>query len=67
MPRKIIGVETEFYPSMWCALRGLPDKCGGDSLAEGIAVKNVGALTLMIARLACRECPGLGRCPIDGR
>jgi len=46
----VVGVETELYPSMWCALRGLPDKCGGDSLAEGIAVKNVGALPLAIAR-----------------
>jgi len=46
----VVGVETELYPSMWAALRGVPAKCGGDSLAEGIAVKNVGALTLEIAR-----------------
>jgi threonine dehydratase len=46
----VIGVETELYPSMWCALRGLPDRCGGDSLAEGIAVKNIGALTFRIAQ-----------------
>ena len=46
----VVGVETELYPSLSAALRGLPAKCGGDSLAEGIAVKNVGALTLEIAR-----------------
>ena len=47
---EVIGVETELYPSMWAGLRGLPAKCGGESLAEGIAVKNVGTLTLEIAR-----------------
>jgi threonine dehydratase len=46
----VIGVETELYPSMWAALRDLPAKCGGDSLAEGIAVKNCGRLTLECAR-----------------
>jgi threonine dehydratase len=47
---QVIGVETELYPSMWCALRDLPDRCGGESLAEGIAVKNAGKLTTEIAR-----------------
>ena len=47
---EVIGVETELYPSMWAALRDLPAKCGGDLLAEGIAVKNCGKLTLEIAR-----------------
>ena len=47
---EVIGVETELYPSVFHALRGEPAKCGGDSLAEGIAVKNVGKLTLEIIR-----------------
>lgn len=47
---KMIGVETELYPSVVSALRGEAAKCGGDSLAEGIAVKNVGKLTLEIIR-----------------
>jgi threonine dehydratase len=51
----VIGVETELYPSLWAALRGEPARCGGDSLAEGIAVKNVGALTLAIARRVVDE------------
>lgn len=47
---KIIGVETELYPSMRAALDGVEGECGGNTLAEGIAVKNVGVLTLEIAR-----------------
>ncbi|MEZ5839930.1 MAG: threonine ammonia-lyase [Hyphomicrobiales bacterium] len=47
---EIIGVETVHYPSMWSALRGETPKCGGNTLAEGIAVKNVGKLTLEIVR-----------------
>jgi threonine dehydratase len=47
---EVIGVETELYPAMWAALRGLPAECGGESLAEGIAVRNTGALALAAAR-----------------
>jgi threonine dehydratase len=47
---EIIGVETELYPSVYSALRGIDARCGGDTLAEGIAVKNVGKLTLEIIR-----------------
>jgi threonine dehydratase len=46
----VIGVETMLYPSVWCALRGEPAHCGGNTLAEGIAVKNVGRLTLAAIR-----------------
>ncbi|MBB5754741.1 threonine ammonia-lyase [Prosthecomicrobium pneumaticum] len=47
---EVIGVETELYPSLKAALAGAEAACGGQSLAEGIAVKNVGRLTLSIAR-----------------
>ncbi len=47
---EIIGVETQLYPSVFAALRGEVAQCGGDSLAEGIAVKNVGKLPLEIIR-----------------
>ena len=47
---EVIGVETELYPSAHAALRGGEAVCGGDSLAEGIAVKNVGKLPLEIIR-----------------
>jgi threonine dehydratase len=47
---EIVGVEAELYPSMWNALHGQDRPCGGATLAEGIAVKNVGKLTLPIIR-----------------
>src|SRR6188474_3415270 len=42
----IVGVESALYPSMWNAVRGEHRPLGGATLAEGIAVKNVGSLTL---------------------
>ena len=42
---KIIGVESELYPSMSRSLAGLSPQSGGDTLAEGIAVKTPGILT----------------------
>ena len=42
---KIYGVESELYPSMSRALAGLSSQSGGDTLAEGIAVKTPGLLT----------------------
>src|SRR5262245_29404808 len=39
---EIIGVEAELYPSMWNSIRGERRHIGGATLAEGIAVKNVG-------------------------
>jgi len=47
---EVIGVETELYPSAYAALRGVEGVCGGNTLAEGIAVKNVGKLTFEIIR-----------------
>jgi threonine dehydratase len=46
----IVGVESALYPSMWNAIRGEHRPLGGATLAEGIAVKNVGTLTLPIIR-----------------
>src|ERR1700681_701069 len=47
---EIIGAEAALYPSAWNALHGECRPCGGPTLAEGIAVKNVGALTLPLVR-----------------
>jgi threonine dehydratase len=47
---KIIGAEAALYPSFWNALTGEDRALGGPTLAEGIAVKNVGKLTLPIVR-----------------
>ncbi|MGA0563021.1 threonine ammonia-lyase [Ancylobacter sp. VNQ12] len=42
---EIVGVETTLYPSMWNALHQQDLPCDGATLAEGIAVKQAGALT----------------------
>jgi threonine dehydratase len=47
---EVLGVEVKLYPSMYAALRGLPAKCGGSTLAEGIAVKNVTERTVAICK-----------------
>jgi threonine dehydratase len=47
---ELVGVECALYPSMWNALKGTSLAIGGPTLAEGIAVKTVGALTLPIIR-----------------
>src|SRR6185437_14649057 len=47
---EIFGAEAELYPSFWNALTGETRNVGGPTLAEGIAVKNVGELTLPIVR-----------------
>jgi len=39
---KLYGVESQTYPSMHQRLEGKPVKVGGDTIAEGIAVKDVG-------------------------
>lgn len=47
---ELIGVEAELYPSMKCAIEGCHLPLGGDTLAEGIAVKQPGVLTSRILR-----------------
>jgi threonine dehydratase len=47
---EIVGAEAALYPSFWNALHGTDLPLGGPTLAEGIAVKNVGRLTLPVVR-----------------
>ncbi|NUS99684.1 MAG: threonine ammonia-lyase [Sphingomonas sp.] len=47
---ELIGVEAELYPSMKCAMDGCNLPLGGDTLAEGIAVKEPGELTSRILK-----------------
>ncbi|MEI8275193.1 MAG: threonine ammonia-lyase [Hyphomicrobiales bacterium] len=47
---EIVGVEAALYPAVWNALEHGNRPIGGPTLAEGIAVKNVGRLTLPIIR-----------------
>jgi threonine dehydratase len=47
---ELIGVEAELYPSMKCAIEDCHMPLGGDTLAEGIAVKQPGELTSRILK-----------------
>ena len=47
---EIVGVETSGFPAVHCALHGRAATFAGSTIAEGIAVKEPGALTLPIIR-----------------
>jgi threonine dehydratase len=47
---EVVGAQTERFPSMYCALRGIEPKFGGTTIADGIAVKEPGRLTLPVVR-----------------
>jgi len=47
---RVTGVEVDSYASMSGAIQGFEAACGGPTLAEGIAVKNVGPLPLAIVQ-----------------
>ena len=44
-PIEVIGVQAELFPSMYNRIHHTEMPCGGDTLAEGIAVKEPGAIT----------------------
>ncbi len=52
---EIFGAESANYPSMHQRLNNLPVECGGDTIAEGIAVKDVGATALSIIKDTVKE------------
>ena len=63
---RIIGTEAALFPSADAALRGVQAECGGTTIAEGIAVKRPGALTLpiiadLVERIVLVEEPALER------
>jgi threonine dehydratase len=49
-PIEVIGVQAGLYPSAYGRFKGEDLPCGGDTLAEGIAVKEPGALTSHIIK-----------------
>jgi threonine dehydratase len=49
-PIDVVGVQAELYPSMYAAMRGQSATCDGDTLAEGIAVRQPGQLTQTVVR-----------------
>lgn len=52
---EMIGVEMERYASLQAALRNETAQCGGDTIAEGIAVKSAGEIPCdVIKKHPCR-------------
>ncbi|WCT73510.1 threonine ammonia-lyase [Sphingomonas naphthae] len=47
-PIEVVGVQAELYPSMYARIKQLDLPSGGDSLAEGISVKEPGEITSAI-------------------
>ena len=47
-PVEVVGVQAELYPSMYNRIHGTDLPCAGDTLAEGIAVKEPGGITARI-------------------
>jgi threonine dehydratase len=52
---RVFGVESKTYPSMHQSLAGQPITVGGDTIAEGIAVKDVGDTAFGIIRKEVEE------------
>ncbi len=44
-PVEVIGVQPSLFPSMYSKIKGDTLPCGGDTLAEGVAVKEPGVFT----------------------
>ena len=47
---RIVGCEPAMYPSFTAKMRGVAAHCGGQTIAEGVAVKQVGELTYGVTR-----------------
>ncbi len=47
---EVIGVETVRYPAMINAVQGGQRPCGGPTVAEGIAVRDIGDMTVGVVR-----------------
>ncbi len=52
---RVFGVESRAYCAMYQRLNGLPVQVGGDTIAEGLAVREASELTLEIARRLVEE------------
>lgn len=54
-PIEVVGVQAELFPSMYNRVTGAHEPVGGDTLAEGIAVKEPGGLTAQIVEALVDE------------
>ncbi len=62
---RIVGVQCALYPAMIQALAGQSIDCGGATIAEGIAVKAPGGLTLPIVRSLVDEVVEVGETRLE--
>jgi threonine dehydratase len=51
----VVGVQAELFPSMYAKLNGVDLPCEGDTLAEGIAVKQPGRITFGIVERLIKD------------
>ncbi len=47
---EVVGVETSLFPGMWGAFYGKEVRCEGATIAEGIAVRDIGLLTTEVVK-----------------
>ncbi len=52
---EIFGVESKRYCAMFQRLAGQPVRVGGDTIAEGLAVRDIGEMPLAVVRSLVRE------------
>ena len=62
---ELVGVESALYPSMYHEIFGGTARCGGNTLADGIAVKNVSARTAEIIARHVTEIRLVGEAEIE--
>jgi threonine dehydratase len=62
---EIYGVQTAVYPSMYNAAKSEKLPCVGQTMAEGIAVKDAGALTTPIVRALVKDILLVGEAEVE--
>jgi len=62
---EIYGVQTRAYPSMYNAVKGENLPCVGQTMAEGIAVKEPGVLTTQVVRELVKDIILVGEAEVE--
>jgi threonine dehydratase len=62
---EVFGVQTRAYPSMYNAVKGQTLPCVGQSMAEGIAVKDAGVLTTAVVRELVKDVLLVGEAEVE--
>ena len=62
---EIYGVQTRVYPSMYNAVKGEQLPCIGQTMAEGIAVKDPGTLTTPVVRALVKDLLLVGEAEVE--